>query len=746
MTRLHEQYLKNEESFANIYARLSELEISLVNQAAQADLAQIVPVFEGLERSMSRFHDHQAETLRVHAAYLKSQEEFAKNFVRMAEQLQGNNSSPSFPISAAPAAQPPLTTPSVTSSPLPAPAPQRPLPVQASQVVQVTRTEEKPVAVQPTQAASGNGHNGASKSELPKPVTASAKKSASFDAETLTQALLNVVSEKTGYPAEMLELDTDMEADLGIDSIKRVEILGAMRNQFPTLPKADPEAFAEVRTLGQTVQYMMSSAGSELAAVQEESPSPATAPTSSASGSYSADELTAALLSVVSEKTGYPVEMLELDTDMEADLGIDSIKRVEILGAMRNLFPNLPKADPEAFAEVRTLGQTVQYMLNSAPQADLAVQEAGQTGTQITAAKAPTLLVVTESTASSLDTDAVSAALLRIVSEKTGYPVEMLELDTDMEADLGIDSIKRVEILGALRNEFPALPKADPEAFADVRTLGQIIDYLAAGEKKSENPDAVEPALILPVDTTIPRGIVQLQPLPHPDLLETALPSGHICLISDNGTAETSAIAEALLQHAWKVVVLSFPGSVVAPRLKLPAGVERVSLVDMSEEQLQVQLAQIQTQFGPVAAFIHLNPPFAGSNGEIYSSIEKQIIRHVFLLAKHLKDPLTLAARQGNACFVAVAHLDGKFGLGEGIEYSPVSGGLFGLVKTLNLEWEQVNCRAVDISPEIPLSQTRDLILAEVFDPNRRLIEVGYSSEGRHTLVVASTNGEQVME
>ena len=52
-----------------------------------------------------------------------------------------------------------------------------------------------------------------------------------------------------------------MEADLGIDSIKRVEIMGAMRTQFPALPQADPEAFAEVRTLRQTVTYMIGSRG-----------------------------------------------------------------------------------------------------------------------------------------------------------------------------------------------------------------------------------------------------------------------------------------------------------------------------------------------------------------------------------------------------------------------------------------------------------------------------------------------------
>ena len=34
------------------------------------------------------------------------------------------------------------------------------------------------------------------------------------------------MSERTGYPADMLGLDADLEGDLGIDSIKRVEIAG----------------------------------------------------------------------------------------------------------------------------------------------------------------------------------------------------------------------------------------------------------------------------------------------------------------------------------------------------------------------------------------------------------------------------------------------------------------------------------------------------------------------------------------
>ena len=48
---------------------------------------------------------------------------------------------------------------------------------------------------------------------------------------------------------------------------------------------------------------------------------------------------------------------------------------------------------------------------------------------------------------------------------------------------------------------------------------------------------------------------------------------------------------------------------------------------------------------------------------------------------------------------MVVVSLDGEFGMGEKIDFDPISGGLFGLVKSLNLEWEPVFCRAVDLDP-----------------------------------------------
>ena len=68
--------------------------------------------------------------------------------------------------------------------------------------------------------------------------------------------------------------------------------------------------------------------------------------------------------------------------------------------------------------------------------------------------------------------------MLEVVSEKTGYPVASLELEMDMEADLGIDSIKRVEILGAMQARYPQLPPLRPDDLAVLRTLAQVVGYV----------------------------------------------------------------------------------------------------------------------------------------------------------------------------------------------------------------------------------------------------------------------------
>lgn len=77
----------------------------------------------------------------------------------------------------------------------------------------------------------------------------------------------------------------------------------------------------------------------------------------------------------------------------------------------------------------------------------------------------------------------VQAQLLAIVSEKTGYPVEMLDVDANIEADLGIDSIKRVEILSAVQRQLsatePAAILGNMDRLTRSRTLGELSKTLS---------------------------------------------------------------------------------------------------------------------------------------------------------------------------------------------------------------------------------------------------------------------------
>ncbi|MBN3927937.1 SDR family NAD(P)-dependent oxidoreductase [Nostoc sp. NMS4] len=203
----------------------------------------------------------------------------------------------------------------------------------------------------------------------------------------------------------------------------------------------------------------------------------------------------------------------------------------------------------------------------------------------------------------------------------------------------------------------------------------------------------------------------------------------HICLLTVDGSPISIKLAQSLAAQGWKVVLLSFPESIISDRFPLPTGMNHVKLSDMSEEHLQQQLKAIAQNYGSIGAFIHLSPLTATA------STAKAILKQVFLIAKHLKKPLNEAAKQGRSWFVTVSRLDGNLGIGKSSDFSPIHGGLFGLTKTLNLEWEKVFCRAVDISPEINSESAVESILAELYDPNRLFLEIGYNSQGRNTIV-----------
>ncbi|CAI2768772.1 type I polyketide synthase [Flavobacterium collinsii] len=167
-----------------------------------------------------------------------------------------------------------------------------------------------------------------------KPIATVTLSTPSTDIKSL---LLNVVCEKTGYPHEMLGMEMDLEADLSIDSIKRVEIIGTLRNELGILNSDHEnedmvmEQLAAIKTLNGLVTWLTEYTGTVASPVTTVELLPVIAP----KAIRTLAELQTTILDIVSEKTGYPKEMLGLDLDLEADLSIDSIKRMEIISELK---------------------------------------------------------------------------------------------------------------------------------------------------------------------------------------------------------------------------------------------------------------------------------------------------------------------------------------------------------------------------------------------------------------------------
>ena len=284
----------------------------------------------------------------------------------------------------------------------------------------------------------------------------------------------------------------------------------------------------------------------------------------------------------------------------------------------------------------------------------------------------------------------------------------------------------------------PDLPQANPEQLGELRTLGQIVEYLKqqtgrTEKKEFQNQPSSEQ---LELDHKIPRSLVKLKALPDPDSLDFTLPDKHIVLLTDDGSLTTSKLAQSLTERDWKVVVLSFPQSLIPQQPPLPKEVSRIVLNDLSEEHLKQELAAITANYGFIGAFIHLNPGIQTqpNHGIRFLDLEKALLKQVFLIAKHLKPSLNKAALQGRSCFMTVARLDGAFGLAQKVNFGAIGAGLFGLTKTLNLEWESVFCRGIDLSLDLDAEESAQYIMAELHDSNHYITEVGYSSQGRVTL------------
>ena len=91
-------------------------------------------------------------------------------------------------------------------------------------------------------------------------------------------------------------------------------------------------------------------------------------------------------------------------------------------------------------------------------------------------------------------TDTLST-VQEVFADLTRYPAEILEPTADLEADLGVDSVKRVEIMSKLSEQFGIPQDLDvaPEQLSSIEAIARFIDDARAG-KYERRTQVAEPA------------------------------------------------------------------------------------------------------------------------------------------------------------------------------------------------------------------------------------------------------------
>ena len=336
----------------------------------------------------------------------------------------------------------------------------------------------------------------------------------------------------------------------------------------------------------------------------------------------------------------------------------------------------------------------------------------------------------------------ISDDLLDLVSDRTGYPKEMLDWDLDLEADLGIDSIKRVEILGGLAESLGEAPDEDGEyegqleleKLTAIRTLRGIVDYL---EETLFNEDAAKetaaraastptesPAGSNAADEAVQRGLVELVEAPMRSGAPL-IPRGAV-LVTDDGTGLASELIDRMTDFGQRVILIKDqPGGELQWE-------DDVCTADLNCPQSVAQLAAAaREKHNLLAGLVHAAPVATGD--AVAARIRDS--RTLYLLSRELLSDLASASQQGGAFVLACSSMDGCLGYGHEPLPSLAAachGGVHGFGKCLTHELPNVLVRVVDFEPGGEPADRAEKLLAELGDADGPA-EVGWSNGKRWT-------------
>ncbi len=506
-------------------------------------------------------------------------------------------------------------------------------------------------------------------------ISAASTSGGKADTKQIRESILALLAQKTGYPADMLDTGLDLEADLGIDTVKQAEFISEVRDAYD-IPRIDGIKIADFPTIEHIIGFVMEHVGSQTVAesgAMVSATSQATSMSTKVEGGE--DEVRKRILELLSQKTGYPADMLDTGLDLEADLGIDTVKQAEFISEVRESF-DIPRIDGLKIADFPTIEHIIGFVM----------EHVGARTAEVPGA-------VSAATDSQLPQDVgtgeeeVRARILALLSDKTGYPADMLDTDLDLEADLGIDTVKQAEFISEVREIFD-IPRIEGLKIADFPTISHIIRFVKESTRKAE-PASQEAVVETPIrQTPVVEDSVRLLEarlieIPDP---EVVVPVQADEVVIAGGTEDLVQTVET----AFRSLGYDKFVRITEPALPEGSGDKQMGIVNL-----------FPTDLGPDA------------------------VRKTFQL--YLSAAVTF--EQGPAFLVAAVSEDGAYGFDNPTDQGYLAGEISGATKSFAREYPETRTKMLDLHPGIAHAEYGRLIgrsLNETFP-----LETGIGSDGK---------------
>jgi len=267
---------------------------------------------------------------------------------------------------------------------------------------------------------------------------------------------------------------------------------------------------------------------------------------------------------IFAQVTRYPLDVLDLSSGLEEDLGIDSVKLGEVFAVLREQY-NLPEKLDMPREQLRTIGGIAEalqvYLVRTTPAPPPASPAQQETSSNGHSATAQSHGQPNGQPNGHADTTSLVEKVREIFAQVTRYPLAILEPAAALEEDLGIDSVKLGEVFAVLREQYNLpekldLPREQLKSIAGITdALHDYLGYFQTASPETNGSGAATVTVLeapAPIpDATSTHSFAALTPERKPF-------AGKVALITGSGRGLGSDIATYLAQLGASVVVNSF--------------------------------------------------------------------------------------------------------------------------------------------------------------------------------------------